>query len=170
MDPLAKSKPVATIAARDWVALVVFTAICLAAGGVGGWLTNAAVKTWFRTLQRPPLSPPDWVFGPVWTTLYVMMAIAAWLVWRRRHAADVRVALTLFAAQLVLNVAWSGLFFYLQNPAAALIEIFALEATLVATVIAFRRIDAKAAALLLPYVAWVAFAAYLNVGFWWLNR
>ena len=170
MDQLAKSKPTATIAMRDWGMLAAFIAICLAAGGIGARLTDTAVKTWFRTLQRPPLAPPDWVFGPVWTTLYLMMAVAAWLVWRRRHTFDVRIALTLFAVQLVLNVAWSGLFFYLQNPAAALVDIVALEATLIATAIAFRRVDGKAAALLLPYVAWVAFATYLNAGFWWLNR
>lgn len=170
MSRIAESERATTSPASDWGRLALFVAICLAAGGVGAWLTNAAVNTWYPTLQRPPLSPPNWIFGPVWTTLYVMMAIAAWLVWRRRTATNIRVALTLFAAQLVLNVAWSALFFYLQNPAAALVDIVALEATLVATAIAFRRIDSKAAALLLPYAAWVAFAAYLNAGFWWLNR
>jgi tryptophan-rich sensory protein len=155
---------------REWAVLVVTLAICLGAGAIGAWLTRDAVQTWYPTLRRPPLAPPNSIFGPVWTTLYVMMAVAAWRVWRLRRDADVCPALRLFAAQLALNTIWSGLFFYLRNPATALAEIVVMEATILATTFAFRRVDVKAATLLLPYVAWVAFATYLNAGFWWLNR
>lgn len=151
-------------------ALVIALAACLAAGAIGGLLTAESVRTWYPTLVKPPLNPPDWVFGPVWTTLYVLMGVAVWLVWRRRRETEVSRALALFAVQLVLNVVWSGLFFTLRNPGAALVEVAVLWATILATLAAFRRIAPTAGLLMAPYAAWVTFATYLNAGLWWLNR
>jgi len=155
---------------REWLALLVFLVVCLGTSGLGAWLTNASVKTWFQTLQRPPLSPPDWIFGPVWTVLYICMAVAAWQVWCRRREVDVRGPLALFAAQLALNLSWSALFFYLQNPAAALVDIVVLWALIAATMLSFWRVRRSAGWLMAPYLAWVTFATYLNFGFWALNR
>jgi tryptophan-rich sensory protein len=147
-----------------------FAGGCLAVGGLGGWLTASTVDSWYPTLVRPPFSPPNWIFGPVWTTLYVLMGVSAWLVWRTRRTTDIRGPMTLFAAQLALNLAWSGLFFGLANPGAALVDIVALWAAIIATMFWFRKHSTAAAALLAPYALWVTFAAYLNAGFWWLNR
>jgi len=154
----------------DYLVLTLFVVGCLAVGGLGGWLTAQSVDTWYRSLRRPPFAPPDGVFGPVWTTLYFLMGTAAWLVWRNRKLADVRAALTLFAVQLFLNFAWSGLFFGLRNPGLALVDIGVLWVSIGATFFAFQRHSTAAAAMLAPYWAWVTFAGYLNAGFWWLNR
>jgi tryptophan-rich sensory protein len=154
----------------DFAAPAAFIAGCLAIGGLGAWLTASTIGTWYPTLKRPPLTPPNWVFGPVWTTLYVLMGIAACLVWHKRRTSDVRSAMAAFAVQLVLNLAWSGLFFALANPGAALVEIVVLWLAIGATVAAFGRHSSTAAALMTPYWLWVSFAVYLNAGFWWLNR
>ena len=123
---------------------------------------------WYEALREPPLNPPARVFGPVWSILYLAMAVAAWIVWEARPAS--RLPLTLWGVQLVLNAAWSWLFFGLQLPGLALLDIALLLVVLVATTMAFFRVRTAAGALMVPYVAWVAFAAYLNAGFWWLNR
>jgi translocator protein len=154
----------------DYLVLVLFVVGCLSVGGLGGWLTAQSVDTWYRSLRHPPLTPPAGVFGPVWTTLYIFMGTAAWLVWRNRKIADVRTALSLFGVQLALNFAWSGFFFGLRNPGLALADIGVLWATIGATLFTFGRHSPAAAALLMPYWAWVSFAVYLNAGFWWLNR
>ena len=122
---------------------------------------------WYAALRRPPLTPPNWIFGPVWTLLYVGIAVAAWLVWRA--GADRR-ALALWSAQLLLNALWSWLFFGLHQPALALLDILCLIGLVVATLLAFLRHSRSAGLLLAPYTAWLAFAAYLNAGFWLLNR
>jgi len=166
LEPLESSRT----SLREWPALLVSLVTCLGISGIGAWLTTESVRTWFPTLQRPPLAPPNWVFGPVWTVLYILMAVAAWLVWRRRHEVDVRRPLLLFSVQLALNLLWSALFFYLQNPAAALIEIVVLWALIATTLVAFWRVSRWAGLLLIPYLAWVTFATYLNFGFWVLNR
>ena len=122
---------------------------------------------WYAALAKPTWTPPGWLFGPVWTVLYVMIAMAAWLVWQ--HRARVDTALVLWAAQLILNGAWSWLFFGLERPGLALLDIVALLAAIAATAIAFARISRIAALLLAPYFAWVAFAAALNFAIWRLN-
>jgi tryptophan-rich sensory protein len=143
---------------------------CEVAGGLGSLLTFPSVGTWFATLVRAPLAPPNWLFGPVWTLLYLMMGIAAGLVWSRGlKKREVRVALGIFVGQLALNVLWSGLFFGLHKLGAAFAEILTLWVAIVATILAFKKISRPAAWLLAPYLAWVTFASYLNFAIWWLN-
>lgn len=149
--------------------LVVCVGACLAVGAIGGLVTAGAVKDWYPTLNKPSFNPPNEVFGPVWTILYAMMGVAAWRVWSKAWGERARVPLVLFALQLALNLAWSIVFFGLQAIGAAVVVIVALEAAILATLIAFRRIDGLAAALLVPYALWVAFATVLNVAIWRLN-
>jgi tryptophan-rich sensory protein len=132
-------------------------------------LTASSVADWYQTLRKPVWTPPDSVFGPVWSALYVMMGVASWLVWRRLDSSSNRGALTLFGIQLGLNVAWSGSFFALRNPGLALAELFVLLGAIAATIAAFRRISPLAAALMVPYLAWSTFAAVLNFSIWRLN-
>jgi benzodiazapine receptor len=123
---------------------------------------------WYEGLRKPPLNPPNWVFGPVWSALYLIIAVAGWLVWRTRPGSAKPLAL--WGSQLVLNAAWSLLFFGFRLPGLALLEILLLLAFLLATTISFFQVRALAGVLLLPYAAWVCFAAYLNAGLWYLNR
>lgn len=153
---------------RAWAGLIVFVAVCFGAAGVGSLYTNPSVDPWYAALTKPSWNPPNWVFGPVWTMLYLMMAVAAWLVWRRRGAAA-GVPLALFAAQLALNALWSYLFFGLHRPGLAFAEITLLWAAILATLLAFRRVVPLAAWLLVPYLLWVTFAAFLNFTIWRLN-
>lgn len=154
---------------RDLIGLAVSLAAVLAVSVVGGLVTADAVADWYPTLRKPSFNPPDWIFGPVWTVLYVMMAVAAWRVWRRAGLAGGRVALGFYAGQLVLNLGWTLLFFGARQVGLALVEIVLLFIAILATAIAFSRIDRLAAALLLPYLLWVAFAALLNAAIWSLN-
>jgi benzodiazapine receptor len=149
--------------------LVGFVGLCLLVGAVGGAITAPAVRGWYLSLARPPGTPPDAAFAPVWTALYVLMGVAAWLVWRRNTRQDVRPALRLWGWQLGLNAVWTPVFFGLHSPAAAMAVILALLVLIGATMRAFWRIEAWAALLLAPYLAWTCYAAYLNAGFWWLN-
>ncbi len=156
---------------KNSVKLVTAVATPLVVGGLSGIATSAGVADWYPTLVKPPFNPPAWVFGPVWTVLYVMMGVAAFLVWRRGLASPgVRAALAMFLVQLVLNGIWSLLFFGLRQPGWALIEIVLLWLAIGATVWLFRRVAPAAAILLLPYWAWVSFATVLNASLWWLNR
>jgi translocator protein len=153
-----------------WLALGGFIAATLATGAVGGLATASSVGSWYSTIVKPSWNPPSWVFGPVWTTLYVLMAVAAWRVWGHREHPGRRVALAWFWGQLVLNGLWSFLFFGLRRPDLALVEIVILLACLVETLRRFAPIDRWAALLWLPYLAWVSFATVLNGTLWWLNR
>jgi translocator protein len=155
---------------RETVGLVISLAICFTAAGIGGALTATSLAGWYLGLAKPSWNPPNWIFGPVWTTLYIMMAIAAWLVWRAEGWRSAALPLMAFAIQLVLNVTWSGLFFALQNPGAAFAEILLLWLAIAATFFLFWHVDRVAAALLAPYMAWVSFAAVLNFAVWQLNR
>ena len=155
---------------RSVLVLILFVVICLGVAAVGAWSTADSVATWYPTLRKPPWNPPPWLFGPVWTVLYLMMACAAWLVWRRVGWRAASGALTLFAVQLALNAAWSPLFFGLRNPLAALVDIVALWLAIAATLLAFFRIAPLAGALLVPYWLWVSFATALNAAIWRLNR
>ncbi|MCL6481213.1 MAG: tryptophan-rich sensory protein [Firmicutes bacterium] len=156
--------------AREWWGLIGFLAVVAAVQGLASWLTFPAVREWYPTLARPTWTPPDWVFGPVWTALYLMMAVAAWWVWRTGGWANARLALSLFALQLALNAAWSGLFFRLRSPAAGLVDILLLWIAIAATLLAFRRHSAVATWLLVPYFVWVSYAAALNFALWRMNR
>jgi tryptophan-rich sensory protein len=127
------------------------------------------VGTWYQQIRKPPFSPPDWAFGPVWTALYAMMAVAAWLVWRKGDAAGRNVALALFGLQLALNAAWSPIFFGLRSFGGAFAVIVALCLAIAATLVAFLRVSMPAGLLLAPYLAWVSFATVLNFASWRLN-
>lgn len=149
--------------------LLAIVAACLAVGAIGGAVTSSSVGTWYQQLRKPSFNPPNWIFAPVWTALYIAMAVAAWRVWRQRGLEGARSALVLFAAQLALNLGWSVLFFGVRQIGLALVEILILLATIVAMALAFRRVDGIAALLLIPYVLWVSFATVLNAAIWRLN-
>lgn len=150
--------------------LVGAIAISEMAGIIGSIFTANAITTWYSTLIKPALNPPSWVFGPVWTILYALMGVAAFLVWKKGIARkEVKRALIVFAIQLGLNTLWSILFFGLQNPGVAFIEIVLLWFTILATIIAFTKVSKIAAALLVPYILWVSFASYLNFAIWMAN-
>ena len=153
----------------ELAALVLFVALCLGIGAMGGWVTATSVQTWYPALAKPSFTPPNAVFGPVWTALYILMGIAAWRIWRAADRDTARGPLVLFAFQLALNLGWSVVFFGLREIGAAVVVIAALGLAIVTTVLAFRRIDRLAALLLLPYLLWVVFAAVLNVAIWRLN-
>lgn len=140
------------------------------AAAIGGYATAESVRTWYPLLNKPVWNPPSWVFGPAWTLLYTLMSIAAWRVWRRRDKVETGKALRFFFTQLVLNAFWSVLFFGLQKPQWALVEIIALWSVLAVIQRAFWRIDRIAGILWIPYLAWVSFATALNAAIWWLNR
>jgi tryptophan-rich sensory protein len=154
---------------RDLPALTVALLLCFAVAGAGGWITSASLADWYPALKKPSFNPPNAVFGPVWSVLYTLMAVAAWLVWRQADRNEARRPLALFALQLGLNLGWSILFFGLRSPGLAVGEIVILWGAIVATLTAFWRVSAPAGALLVPYIAWVTFAAALNVAIWRLN-
>jgi translocator protein len=153
-----------------WLALSGFIAICLLAGALGGWATSQSILDWYPTLNKPAWNPPPWIFAPVWTTLYVLMAIAAWLVWKKdTRFSGVRVALLLFFAQLALNCLWPFLFFKFRSPAWALVEVVTLLIMVALTAWAFFTQSKRAGLLMLPYLAWASFATFLNFTIWRLN-
>lgn len=152
-----------------WLGLLVILIVCLGAGGLGAIATTPEIDGWFRTIAKPSWNPPDWIFGPVWTTLYVMMAISAWLVWRPAGFKAAATPLTLFILQLALNVVWSWIFFSLHRPGWAFAEIILLWTAILATLIAFWQQSRWAGWLLVPYLAWVSFASLLNFTIWRLN-
>ena len=152
-----------------WVGLLFWLGLCFTVAGVSASWTAAEVPGWYRTLARPDFAPPDAVFGPVWTVLYAMMAVAAWLVWRSPASARRRWGLGLFLVQLALNFAWSLIFFRMHAIGAALAEIVLLWGAIVATTAAFWRVSKAAGALMAPYLLWVSFALVLNGAFWKLN-
>ncbi|SFJ10352.1 TspO/MBR family protein [Planctomicrobium piriforme] len=125
---------------------------------------------WYKTLQRPELAPPNWVFAPVWTTLYFLMGVSAWLVWRQVGWSRGKVPLSLFLCQLVVNGLWTWLFFGLHEIGIALLDLLLMIVLVALTIAAFWKISRPAAVLLLPYLAWISFAGYLNFAFWQLNR
>lgn len=152
------------------LAVVVFT--CLAIGYLSGMVTRESITTWYPTLIKPIFNPPNWIFAPVWTVLYIMMGVAGGMVWNRIETdeANVKRGFMFFIIQLGLNALWSYLFFGLHNPLLALIEIVLLWLMIFETYNQFKKIDKTAALLLLPYLGWVSFATALNAGIWWLNR
>lgn len=155
---------------KDWWTLTFFILISQAAGLVGSLFTTPAIPGWYASLDKPEFSPPNWVFAPVWTTLYLLMGIAAFLVWHRGGPSSaVRRALAVFWVQLALNAAWSILFFGLRSPLLGLIGIAALWLAIVVTIARFAPLSRLAAWLLAPYLAWVSFAALLNFEIYRLN-
>ncbi len=149
---------------RQWKSLFLWLLLCFLVAAVASIFMPDA---WYAELQKPDFNPPNWVFAPVWTLLYILMAISVWRVQRKQQQFSFEIALWLL--QLVLNGLWSWLFFGLHRPDLALIDIAALIIVLLATVLAFARVDRSAAWLLLPYLAWVSFASMLNLSLWQLN-
>lgn len=141
-------------------------------GAIGAWFTSKAVPTWYRTLEKPEWNPPPWIFGPVWTALYALMGTAAWLVWRtdRPTSSRTRQALAVYAAQLGLNALWSPVFFGAKRIDLALAVITSMLVLIAATIRRFYRVRPLAALLLVPYLAWTAFATALNAAIYLRNR
>jgi len=157
---------------RPWIALAIAIVACELVGASGTIFTAMGLETWYATLTRPDLAPPNWVFGPVWTTLFALMGIAVWLVWKRatgERSRAGRLAIGIFAVHFAVNVAWSAVFFGLQSLFYGLVVIALLWVLIVVTMVAFYRVDRRAGVLLVPYLAWVSFASYLNYAFWVLN-
>ena len=152
------------------IKLTVSITICLIAGFLGSFFTIPAIPTWYATLAKPSFAPPNWLFFPVWTTLFVMMGISLYLVWRKGlEGQQIKKALVIFAVQLILNVLWSAAFFGLRSPLSGLIEISILWISIAFTIMIFMKISRIAGLLLIPYIIWVSFAAILNFMIWRLN-
>ncbi len=153
------------------MALIGFVGLCLLVWGASGAATASSVRSWYLSLARPPGTPPNWVFGPVWTVLYLLIGVSAWLVWRRLDIGiePKRAALRTWGWQLLLNAFWAPAFFGLQSTTWGLVVIVPLLATILLTIARFLPLQRWAAGMLVPYAAWVSYAAYLNAGFWWLN-
>src|SRR5262245_49025270 len=149
--------------------LALFVVLCLGIGALGAAIVATSVDDWYEYLAKPAFTPPNEVFGPVWTVLYLMMAVAAWRVWRSGDADTVRGPLTLFALQLALSLGWTVVFFGLQKIGSAVATIVVLDVAILVTMLAFRTVDRLASLLRPPYLAWVAFATVLNVTIWRLN-
>lgn len=151
--------------------ITLLVALCVTIGYLSGMVTRDSITTWYPTLVKPVFNPPNWIFAPVWTLLYVMMGIAAGLVWTSDSDEKiVKRALGFFAIQFGLNALWSYLFFGLHNPLLALVEILLLLSMIFETYNQFRKIDKLAGFLFIPYLAWVSFATILNASIWWLNK
>ncbi|MDG5777103.1 TspO/MBR family protein [Haloarculaceae archaeon H-GB2-1] len=154
---------------RPVASLLLAVVACELVGASGSVFTVVGLASWYPSLTRPALAPPNWVFGPVWTTLFALLGVATWLVWRRAAEPGARRALVVFAGHFVINVAWSGVFFGLQSLLGGLVVIAILWLAIVVTAVLYYRVTPWAGVALLPYLAWVTFAAYLNYAFWTLN-
>jgi benzodiazapine receptor len=155
----------------NWPKLLACVVVCQLAGVIGAVFTRSAIPSWYVHLKKPSFTPPNWLFGPAWISLYLLMAVAAYLVWQKGwQTAGVRGALMVFLVQLLLNVLWSPAFFGWQSPLAGMIVIILLWLAIIITIIAFSRISPPAALLLLPYILWVSYASALNISIYFLNR
>lgn len=161
---------------NNYLKLIISVVVPLVAGGIGSFFTTPNIETWYAELVRPSFSPPNWIFAPVWTLLFILMGVALWLVWSsyekskdEKTRKNIKIAIFLFGVQIILNVFWSIIFFGTQNPGLAFAEIIILWLAILATIIAFVKVSRWAGWLLLPYILWVSFAAYLNYAIWMLN-
>jgi len=151
--------------------LILSIFICQLAGIIGSIFTTPQISTWYASLKKPPFSPPNWLFGPVWISLFVLMGISLFLIWRKGISTPfVKEGLIIFGIQLVFNVLWSVAFFGLRSPISGLIVIIILWITILLTIIQFSKLSEIAALLLIPYIAWVSFAGVLNLSLFLLNR
>ena len=148
---------------RNFPKLFLSIGICLGAGVVGSFFTVSSIPTWYAILNKPFFSPPNWVFGPVWTILYILMGISLYLIWQKREIPAI------FWVQLILNTAWSIIFFGMRNPTLAFIDILILWVSILLTIKVFSKINKLAGRLLIPYLVWVSFATILNLGILILN-
>jgi len=155
---------------KNILKLIVAIGVSELAGIIGSIFTAPAIQGWYAGIVKPAINPPSWLFGPVWTILFALMGVAAFLIWRKGlERRDVKIALGIFLGQLILNTLWSVIFFGFESPGGALLEIVFLWLAILATIIAFARISKLAAWLLAPYILWVSFALYLNYTIWVLN-
>jgi len=144
--------------------------ISLSAGAIGGLFTKESVGTWYKTINKPTFTPPDWLFSPVWISLFILMGMASYLVWRRRKmVSGYAWAVVIYYLQLVLNIMWSFLFFYQRQIGAAVIEIGVLLVTIIVNAFIFYRVSKVAGLLYIPYIIWVGFASYLTYSIFILN-
>ena len=153
----------------DIPGLCLFISLCLLVSGLGGAITSNTVDTWYQGINKPSFNPPDWVFAPIWITLYVLMGIAAWRIWRKSSPKKIVIPLAVFSIQLALNLIWSFLFFGIQRIDLALFEIVTLLIVIIANTVLFWRVDRLAGIFLIPYIAWVTYAMILNASIWILN-
>lgn len=150
--------------------LILAIIICNLAGAIGSIFTFASIPTWYATLIKPEFNPPNWVFGPVWTTLYILMGISLYLIWKQyEKRKNAKPALTVFSIQLILNSLWSILFFGMQSPLYGLLCIIPLWASIALMIVRFYPLSRNAALLQIPYLLWVSFATVLNASIWMLN-
>jgi len=157
--------------AIDIIKLAISIGVCLTAGFVGSIFTSASIPTWYMSLEKPSFNPPNWLFAPVWTMLFILMGISAFLVWRDGLSErNVRIALIIFIIQLILNTFWSVAFFGLRSPIAGLIVIIILWIAILLTILSFAKVSMTAGILLIPYILWVSFASILNASIYVLNR
>lgn len=155
----------------DVIKLIVSIAICQFAGIIGSLFTTPAIASWYASLKKPSITPPNWVFSPVWITLFLLMGIALFLVWRKGlQEKGVKIAVLIFVIQLIFNVLWSVAFFGFKSPIAGFIIILILWAAIIMTILSFFKLSKFAGILLVPYILWVSFAAVLNFLLFWLNR
>lgn len=153
--------------AIDYPKLIASIGICLAIGLIAGLFTSNSVSTWYSNLNKPSFNPPNWIFGPVWTILYILMGISLYFVWVKPTS---KIAITFFIIQLALNFLWSILFFSLKNPLLAFIDILLLLIMIILTMIQFYPISRTSALLFIPYLLWVSFATILNFSIYYLNK
>ena len=150
--------------------LIISIFVCQCAGLIGSIFSMTAIPTWYATLEKPPFTPPNWLFAPAWITLYLLMGISAFIIWRRGlESRQIKVALIIFLIQLALNALWSVAFFGFQSPLYGIIVIVALWIAILFTILLFIKLSTTAGALLVPYILWVSFATALNLSIWVLN-
>jgi tryptophan-rich sensory protein len=154
---------------RSALALAGWLLLCFAVAALSSVLSARSIDTWYAGLIKPPLNPPNQAFGPVWTALYALMAVSAWIVWKTRQSPCRRRGLLLFCVQLALNFLWTWIFFGRHQILTAFIDIVALWIAIFLTILTFRKMSTAAAWMLVPYLAWITFAGYLNLAFWRLN-
>ena len=156
---------------KDLIKLILSLFLCQLAGFIGSLVTTPSIPIWYASLEKPSFSPPNWVFSPVWITLYALMGISLYLLWREdRREPKVKIALFFFIIQLILNISWSMVFFGLRLPFLAFLEILLLWAVILLTILTSLKVSKVAGYLLVPYLLWVTFAAVLNYFLWFLNR
>jgi len=151
------------------IKLIISILLPLSVGAIAGMFTSQAVPVWYASLNRPSFSPPNWVFGPVWTSLYILLGISFFLIWKKEASKERDLAIKVFSIQMLLNFAWSFLFFYFNLIGAALIEIILLWISIAAMIYLFYKIKPVAAYMNIPYLLWVSFATILNAGYYFLN-
>jgi tryptophan-rich sensory protein len=155
---------------NDYISLMVFLFLSFLAGGIGSIFTSPSVKTWYVTLVKPPFNPPSWLFGPVWTVLYILIAVSGWIVWKNRQNPQATILLYLFGLQLFLNALWTFIFFGRRLMGWAFLEILILTIAVGTYAMFARNVSKTAAILFVPYWVWLLFAGYLNLTIWLINR